>query len=122
MVPQSIVRPEEINYKEKMAVRPFQSPVPFIWPTATLTFKSGEHEWEEKVVVAPGDPEGGEKVLYSLNVKEERDRQLLSLVNKREEKNVNQVQTRRMIKEEKNYLAEDEKKVAEENSKVCEPN
>ncbi len=65
VVPQSIVRPEEINYKEKMAVRPFQSPVPFIWPTATLTFKFGEHEWEEKVVVAPGDPEGGEKVLYS---------------------------------------------------------
>ncbi len=25
--------------------------------------------WEEKVVVAPGDPEGGEKVLYSLNVR-----------------------------------------------------
>ena len=119
VVPRSLVPESDIREKEKEHIKPYGAKTPFHWPTAIVAFKVEELEWDERVVVAPHDPEDDSEVIYAVDLRSDFHTGLLALYNSREnEKRVNVVKTRSMTREEGKEAQQDAVEVAVEQPKV----
>ena len=113
VVPESMVAPEWLAGCT-VAVRPFGAKEPMVLPIASVLFKIGELEWEERVAVAPKHEGVEEEVLYSLDLHSERGLDLVLLVNKARQPGVLRVTTRAQADTEKQIQQREAKEIARE--------
>ena len=67
VIPQSLVGDDQLT-GGSVAVKPFGASQPMLLPVASLSFKIGGLEWEERVAVAPTQEGVEEEVLYGLDL------------------------------------------------------
>ena len=112
VVPESLVAPERLAGC-RVAVKPFGAGEPMLLPTANVSFKIGELEWEERVAVAPRQEGVEEEVLCSLDLVSERGLKLVLLANRVDSKVVSRVTTRAQAKTDKQEKEEEVRAAAE---------
>ena len=117
VVPESMVAPERLAGCT-VAVRPFGAKEPMVLPIASVPFKIGELEWEERVAVAPKQEGVEEEVLYGLDLNSERGLDLVLLVNKARQPNVLRVTTRAQADTEKQTQQREAREIAVEKPKA----
>ena len=117
IVPEVLVQPEQFS-GENVAVRPFGTTVPMIFPVADLTFRIGELEWQERVAVAPMLEDEQGEVICRLDIKSERGLKLVMLANDIEWIDVARMTTRSQSKENEKQEKEDLAERAKESPRV----
>ena len=118
IVPEGMVG-EELKTRESVLVRPFQSKTPIRLPTAKIRFcVEGLEEWEELVALASVEVGKESEVLYGLDLRSARGLDLVILVNRLKQSEVNRVTTRAEGRKEAKQAAETAKVVEREKPQV----
>ena len=91
---------------------------PIVLPMANIPIKLGEMKWSERVAVVSVEEPEDERVSYAFNLKSERGLKLVLLANDIEVNNVLAVQTRAMVREEREQEEHDRAVVAVEQPTV----
>ena len=117
VVPEVMVAPEQ-RTGEQVAVKPFQSKVPLVLPTAEVSFVIGSLSWVEQVALAPVEEGCESEVLYGLDLKSERGLDLVLMANRLEQAEVMRVTTRAEAKESSQREEEEACTVAVEKPRV----
>ena len=117
VVPESLVEPEQLT-RHSVAVKPFGATKPILLPTASLPFIVGDLEWEERVAVAPRLEGAEEEVLYSLDLQSKRGLELVRLLNKVDQCEVNRVTTRAQAQKGEKEKRENDMVIAKGKPKV----
>ena len=97
VVPESLVGSDQ-KTGSTVAVRAFGAQKPLILPTARVSFRIGDLEWEEGVAVAPRQEGVEEEVLYSLDLRSKRGLELVLCLNGVNQQEVLRVTTRAQSK------------------------
>ena len=118
VVPEEMVE-EELLTGEVVAVMAFQSKEPVNLPTARVSFKVENLEWEEEVALAPNIEGQGAEVLCRFDVRSDRGFALVSLVREREK--VLRVVTRAEAQKQEKEDRKNAEVVAKEKPKVRVP-
>ena len=109
---------EENMTGETVVVNVFGSNKSISLPVATVPFVVGELSWEEKVAVFPLKEGAETEVIYSWDIRSKRGRELVRMVDQKDEEEVNMVATRSMAKAEEAEAKQEEIELAKEGPTV----